>query len=332
MLTGENEKAIELGRRALAIAEELGLEQVRAGALTTIGSARANSGDLEGVHDLERSIEIAEAARSAEAFRGYGNLGSVMLDLGDVRRARELTEKSLELGRRFGHARAIRWQRGNRLELLFAEGQWNEALEECDRFLAEVEAGSPHYLEAGVRVVRAQIRLARADVAGALADVEIGLVRAREVREPQLLHAVLGAAAFLFLEAGRREDSEKAVGELVAAGPHPAHFVTFAIVLSEFGRSAVVVAAADGAALQTRWVDAARAYVEGDLVRAADLLDEIGDLPLEAYVRLRAAERFATEGRKEEAERQLERALAFYRTVGATRYLRRGEALLAPAS
>jgi len=151
------------------------------------------------------------------------------------------------------------------------------------------------------------------------------------VSEPQLLHAVLAVAAFLLLEAGRREDAEKAVDELVAVGPHPAEFVTFAIVLTEFGRSADVVAAADGAALQTRWVDAARAYVEGDLVRTADLLDEIGDLPLEAYVRLRAAERFAAEGRQEEAERQLERALAFYRSVGATRYLHQGEVLLAAA-
>ncbi|MBA3433349.1 MAG: AAA family ATPase [Actinobacteria bacterium] len=331
MTADENEKAIELGRRALAMAEALGLEQVRAGALNSIGAARVHRGDLEGVRDLERSIEIAEAASMGEVFRGYGNLGSLMSDLGDIRRARELVEKALESAQRFGHAVGIRFHRGNRVEMLFGGGEWEEALEECEGFLAEVEAGSPHFQEAGVRIVRAQIRLARADVAGALADVEVGLARARDVREPQLLHAVLAVAAFLFLEAGRREDAEKAVDELVAVGPHPAHFVTFAIVLTEFGRSADVVAAADGAALQTRWVDAARAYVEGDLVHAADLLDEIGDLPLEAYVRLRAAERFGAEGRREEAERQLERALAFYRSVGATRYLHQGETLLAAA-
>ena len=332
MTADENEKAIELGRRALAMAEELGLEQVRAGALNSIGAARVHRGDLEGVRDLERSIEIAEAARSAEAFRGYGNLGSLMCDLGDLRRARELTEKALESAERFGHAAGVRFQRGNRIEMLFSGGEWKEALDECEGFLAEVEAGSPHFQEAGVRLVRAQIRLARVDVAGALADAEAGLARARDVREPQLLHAVLALAAFLFLEAGRREEAEEVAVELVAAGPHPAEFVTFAIVLTEFGYSNDVLAAADAATLQTPWVDAARAYVEGDLVRAADLLDEIGHVPLVAYVRLRAAERFSEEGRQEEAEGQAERALAFYRAVGATRYLRRGEALLAAAS
>jgi hypothetical protein len=51
----------------------------------------------------------------------------------------------------------------------------------------------------------------------------------------------------------------------------------------------------------------------------------------EAYARLRAAEQLASEGRGVEAQPHLERALAFYRSVGASRYVRRGEALL-PAS
>ena len=102
MLAGENEKAIELGRRALEMAEELGLDQVKAGTLATIGPARVNLGELEGVRDLERSIEIAEAAQSSEAVRGYGNLGSTTADLGDLRRARELYDKALEVAERFG--------------------------------------------------------------------------------------------------------------------------------------------------------------------------------------------------------------------------------------
>jgi hypothetical protein len=35
------------------------------------------------------------------------------------------------------------------------------------------------------------------------------------------------------------------------------------------------------------------------------------------------------EGRRAEADAQLEQALAFYRSVGATRYIREAEALLA---
>ena len=55
---------------------------------------------------------------------------------------------------------------------------------------------------------------------------------------------------------------------------------------------------------------------------------EIGSLVDEAQVRLRAAEQFLGAGRGPEASEQLDRAVAFYRSVGATRYLSKADALL----
>jgi hypothetical protein len=52
----------------------------------------------------------------------------------------------------------------------------------------------------------------------------------------------------------------------------------------------------------------------------------------EAFFRLRAAEQLVDEGRRAEADEQLGRALAFYRSVCATRYVREGEALLAASA
>jgi hypothetical protein len=79
----------------------------------------------------------------------------------------------------------------------------------------------------------------------------------------------------------------------------------------------------------TRWLDAAEAIVEGDLRRAAEVLGECGARPIEAFCQLRAAEALVAEGRRAEADEQLRPALAFYRGVGATRYVREGEALMA---
>ena len=50
--------------------------------------------------------------------------------------------------------------------------------------------------------------------------------------------------------------------------------------------------------------------------------------PDEALCRLRAGEQVAGEGWRSEADEQFERALAFYRSVGATRYIRKGDTLL----
>jgi hypothetical protein len=52
----------------------------------------------------------------------------------------------------------------------------------------------------------------------------------------------------------------------------------------------------------------------------------------EAYARLTASRVFVEQGRRAEADAQLQRALAFYRTVGASRYVREGEVLLAASA
>jgi hypothetical protein len=84
--------------------------------------------------------------------------------------------------------------------------------------------------------------------------------------------------------------------------------------------------------MQTRWVPAARLIIDGRLEEAADALDEIGDLPDEAEVRGMAAERLRAEGRTASADEPLERALAFWRSVRATRYLATPESLSSIAS
>jgi len=76
-------------------------------------------------------------------------------------------------------------------------------------------------------------------------------------------------------------------------------------------------------------LQAAAAIVQGQLEQATDRLVVLGTPPYEAAVRLRAAARLVAEGHRAEADAQLQQALAFYRSVGATRYIREGEALLA---
>jgi hypothetical protein len=83
------------------------------------------------------------------------------------------------------------------------------------------------------------------------------------------------------------------------------------------------------APIRTPWIDAAEAIADGAYGEAADLYARTGARPLEAYTRLRAAAELVDAARRTEADAQLHRALAFWRSVDATRYLRDGEALLA---
>jgi hypothetical protein len=73
---------------------------------------------------------------------------------------------------------------------------------------------------------------------------------------------------------------------------------------------------------------ATAALLEGDLLGAADALEELGKVNDEAYLRLRAGEQLLAEGHAEEGQAQVERALVFYRGVRAARFIAEAEALL----
>jgi hypothetical protein len=80
------------------------------------------------------------------------------------------------------------------------------------------------------------------------------------------------------------------------------------------------------------WVRAAAALARGDVGESADICAAMGARTEEAHDRLLLAELLIEQGRRAEADVELERALAFYSNVGATRCMRRGEALLAASA
>jgi hypothetical protein len=107
--------------------------------------------------------------------------------------------------------------------------------------------------------------------------------------------------------------------------------VGFAFVLTGLGR-AEELEPAIGSRTVTRWQTAALAYAAGRIEESADLLDEMGAVVDAAYARMRAAEACAAEGRRPEADAQLQRALAVFREIGATAYVNEAESLFAASA
>jgi tetratricopeptide (TPR) repeat protein len=327
----ESEEAIQVGREALEMAEALGLDEIRAHALNNIGLARLMLGDREGLADLERSIEIALAAKSPEAARGYNNLASMIWFLGDVRRSHELFDEAVRVGEELGSGTVGRYSRIVRIQFRFIEGEWSEGFREADAFIAACEEGDPHYLESSVRSERASARLARGDVDGALDDISKAIDHARGAKDPQALTPTLSRAARLLADVGQMEEAVRVADEVLA---YHAGYVAgeLAWVARTLNRVQEVTRMLDEQRLETRWNDAARAVLDQKFDEAADIFYEIGELDDEAEARLRAAEWFVQEGRRAEADVQLQKALAFYRSVGATRYIREAESLLAESA
>jgi tetratricopeptide (TPR) repeat protein len=218
-----------------------------------------------------------------------------------------------------------------------AEGRWDEAVELADEFIAETEAGSPHYLEAFCRVVRASIRFARGDLVGASADSERALEAARPARDAQAVAPALQAHATVLLAEGRTDEADALAGELLTFGPElvvalvsffGSGIIELASLTRELGRESELLAVL-ARAPTVPWVLAARAVASHDFEAAGTVLADIDFRPGEAYAWLGAAEKLAGAGRTADAEAHLERALDFYREVGAMRFVNQGEVLRA---
>jgi tetratricopeptide (TPR) repeat protein len=321
------------------MAEELGLEELQAHALNNIGISRVQLGDDGGFEELERSIEIADAINSVESARSYGNLASGLADLGELDRAWEALAQARRLTERFGLDDWILWLRGESAYPAYHAGEWDEAIEILDG-LIEVFTEHPFWMETPCRGLRAKIRLARGDEAGARQDLERALELADAAKDPQVLWPVQALAACLFASSDPDRAGALLTDLLAAWVAHgwqrasEAMWISDAVVaLAELGREADFLAAVEKAyTAPSAWRRAAVALVSGDPLGAGQTYAEIGSRPDEAYARLRTAELLLREGRRAEADVELEQALAFWRSVGATRYIRQGEALLAEAS
>ncbi len=338
MLADENAEAIRLGRDALALAERLGLGELRAHALNNVGVARVHSGDPGGIDDLEQSMAVAtQASAPGELCRSMFNLSATLWEQGQLERANTLAEKMMELAARIGHVWRWRFSRGAIPEFQYQLGHWDDALAGAGEFIAEVEGGSPHAIASSCYEVRAQIRLGRDDVRGALADAERALELARITGLPQSVYSATARSAYVLCECGDRRHAGALADELLAelragggVGWANEALHVLAWTLAALGRGRELIEALPNS--DSLWVQAAKAFVAGDLREAADVCGGMGALTEEARVRLWWAEKLIEQNRRSEADIQLQRALAFYRAVGATRYIREGEALFAASA
>jgi len=334
MLAGRYEEAIGVGEEALAMAAELGADEIRMNALTNVGPALAGTGEYErGRAALEDAIELGKRLRHPDVLRGYNNLASIVAQHGDIRRCSELHHEALELGTSFGHSPMVRWLRAELASDAYFLGEWDLVIATADRFEQEAAAGDPHYLLHSSHAYRSLIRIARGDVEGALSDAARAVELGREAKDPQALQPGLSCSVYVHLLVGGHEEARELLDEMIANPgltkyAYEPELVRAAIRL---GRSEELLRAIERNP-ESRWKAASLAAFRGDLLEVAASYSEGGYLPGEALVRVWAAQQLLAEGRAAEAEEQLELALAFWRSVGATRYIAECEALRAQAA
>ena len=146
------------------------------------------------------------------------------------------------------------------------------------------EDGEPHYSDPQVLAHRAWIRFARGDAAGADRDSEraVALARSSDLQAQLSAYWIRAAVASA---GGRHDEASELASEIasfgvgmVAALNSPLQtLVDVAWLFRDLGRESEFSAAVlDPDPIKGPWNDAARAVGDGDLARAADILETIG--------------------------------------------------------
>jgi tetratricopeptide (TPR) repeat protein len=333
-IAGEVDEGRRLAEAAFAMASELGLDELRAHALTTIGMAKNDSDFGTGLDDMQRALDIALAIDSPYSATIVNNLAVYATQAGDFPRTEELYVEAIRLGERYGDAGTVRFVRGNVIWLDYMAGRWDRALESANDFIAECESGSPHLLEIPVREERAGILLARGDRNGALRD----LARVRSLGErrsdPFERLGWLALTAALYADLDEMDEARTlaaGVPSLVReAGLHGA-LMRLAPIADDLGIGDELreAAAAGGGPAMPLWRSTIELILAGDLLAAADAMASTGIPNVEANLRKLAGLRLLADGKAAEAVVELERALAFYRRVDARAFVAEIETALA---
>ncbi|HKO86513.1 MAG TPA: AAA family ATPase [Actinomycetota bacterium] len=334
MVAGRNQEAIQVGREGLAIAEQLGLVDIRADGLNHVGAAMVSVGDPAGLVDMEQAVALAVEVNSPLCCIAYVNLASTLIERGELSRGFQLQAEGRRVAERFGFTAWQRHLRAERVVENYWRGRWDTAERTADEFVAESEAGSRHYMEPVCRLVLGRIRLARGDLSATVEHAKTVLESARRIEDPQMLNPAIAFAAAVALRTRKVKAAGVLANELlVSLADHEGALlgsdwpVDLAIVLAALERGNELADLAATSRLPNRWLEAATAFATDQPERAADLYRQIGSLPDEAFARLQAARQLLSAGRQAEARAQLQRALAFYRDVNASAHLREAELL-----
>ena len=274
MLNYEHGPALGAAQIAADIAERLGLVEMRANALITIGMCRYLAGQPAGLVELRAALEFCQTQRLPSLRRARAMVADALVEEGDLAAARELDASA----------------RPQVIEALYA-GDFDRFLDAAEHFLATPDGRR----DLRVRGARGWLRALRGDDEGAESDATTALRTARSTGFWRPMWTALAHGAFCEAVLGRSTDARALLVELgeswrrmrtiasgawVAAAAHAADRVDPEVAL-------VLRDALGDAPHHTAWSRAAMSCVDGTLAAAR------GDQVAAAMRYLDGAQRFA---------------------------------------
>ena len=313
------ESGIALARQALSLADDAEDHETAAVCLNTLGMARVLSGDVDGIDDLEQSVE--RAALGASVFHLHSALNNLANTLRIAGRLAESSDRLYEarsLCERYGFESALSWNDAELVYDSFYHGDFENVVTRANAFLAGGHGGAA-YQERSVFATRGFVLAARGEIDDGIADAEQALAATREGgADAQTSPFVLTRVAYCFRVAGRNAEADELLAE-VLTGSVDEDVSELPLALVELDRGQEYLELMDGKAGYV-FLEAGRVASSGELVRASEIYGSIGARFPEAWAGLLAAERGDSS--------RLEAALAYFEEQRAMPYVQRCRALL----
>jgi class 3 adenylate cyclase/tetratricopeptide (TPR) repeat protein len=325
----------ERAERELAAASELapdhGSNELRASLLTTQGVVAMSDGDLGEARRLtEEAVAIAPIGSSSR-FRALANRATYAWAEGDPEEWEQVHAAAVEEAERAGDRPNLRWLEWFGLGQAVCFGRWDEALRRAEEQIAL----GPHYTLDGILLNKAYILAARDQLLPARTCRDEAMELTEKIPDAQSAIPGLFDAAWASFVIGDKELAFRLVNRVLPLAQAVRHRAP--------GVDAKNSVLSIRAGLAKEWLDLHSRHADTARVRAALLLLDgravegadawaLVSPHDEAVARIEAARQLAAEGRRREADVQLERGLAFFRAVGATKIVRDAEGLLTAAS
>ena len=212
------EEAIRDGSAALELAESLGLDDVRARALTALGNARTQSGDRAALQDFERSIALAVAHRSTHAVTAYINYAGSQIAFGNLAEAFRLQAAGRTIAAELGEERLGAWLYAEQIMECYWTGRWDEAIQLAEE-VSSATVAAMSYMEVPARITHGLIELDRGEPAAAAGQAERALERALEIGDVQVVLPAHAFRARVFLAEGGEQEARDLVESALAQLP-----------------------------------------------------------------------------------------------------------------
>ena len=211
MLSGDVERCVEWGTKAIDVAKRVGATDVLIHAINNMGTVRVHAGIMSGRAEIEESLQMSlEADLHEHAVRAFTNLASTAIEREEYPYARIRLDEGIDYAAERDLGSSTVYLLALRARLNLELGLWQDASDDAEEVLRREQATPVSRIPALAAL--GLVRVRRGDPgAGEMLDQALAL--ARRTEEGQRLLPVLLARAEMAWFVGRTGDVVEAVHE-----------------------------------------------------------------------------------------------------------------------